>query len=44
MEVAIADKYKNGHQHRIELIAGKSLIYESLRGLSICDLFTNFSD
>ena len=29
-------------QHRIKLIASKSLIYESSNGLSICDLFINF--
>ena len=36
-------KKKNYLQHRIKLIAWLKPIYESPRGLSICDLFAKFS-
>ncbi|MBP1840772.1 hypothetical protein J2Z57_002784 [Formosa algae] len=36
-------KIINCWQHRIKLIAWLKPTYESPRGLSICDLFANFS-
>ena len=37
------EKEKACTQHRIKLIAWLKLTYESPCGLSICDLFANFS-